>query len=185
MYSPIEEEEDEEEESGSLGQWRVTPVLPMTSHSAMGDGFLVAMVEDRPLNDHELEKIINAPDFYDTPSDCSGSEVDDHEEYEWAENSGCEYVPSTDDSDVDDPQTGPSKKARKTRKTEMLNEARDTQQIDDNVGSSQIQQPPTSQVSLEGENGHRWSAVGGKTSRIPMKNKTHILKIHFHRNQAY
>nr|CAI5861883.1 unnamed protein product [Callosobruchus analis] len=128
---------------------------------------------NRPLTDHELDEIINAPDFYDTPSDCSGSEVDDHEKYESAEDSGREYVSSTDDNDVDDPQPGPSKKARKT---EMQNEARDTQQIDDNVGSSETQQPPTSQVSLKGKNGHRWSAVAGETSRIPMKNKTHIIQ---------
>ncbi|VEN54762.1 unnamed protein product [Callosobruchus maculatus] len=131
---------------------------------------------NKPLTDHELEEIINAPDFYDKPSDCSGSEVDDHEEYESAEDSDCEYVPSTDDSDVDDPQPGPSKKARKISKTGMQKEARNSQQIDDNVGSSQTQQPPTSQVSLRGKNGHRWSAVAGKTSRIPMKNKTHIIQ---------
>jgi len=33
-----------------------------------------------------------------------------------------------------------------------------------------------SQISLRGKNGHRWSAVAGKTSRIPMKNKFHIIQ---------
>ena len=49
---------------------------------------------NKPLTNKELEEIINAPDFYDTASDWSESEVEDNVEYEPFEDSDSEYVPS-------------------------------------------------------------------------------------------
>lgn len=69
---------------------------------------------NKPLTNKQLEEIINAPDFYDTASDWSESEVEDNVEYEPFEDSGSEYVPSDDDSNTDDSLPGPSKRFKKT-----------------------------------------------------------------------
>ena len=102
-------------------------------------------------------------------------------EYEPFEDSGSEYVPSDDDSNTDDSLPVPSKRFKKTEEEDddvgsSQNQEPGCSQENGDVGSSQIQHSRRSQLSLRGKNGHRWSAVCGKTSRIPMRNKTHIIQ---------
>lgn len=46
------------------------------------------MNRNKPLTVKEVDEIVNAPDLYDTASDCSESEEEDNVEYESFEDSG-------------------------------------------------------------------------------------------------